>query len=177
MNSKQLNFFIVPNDYPKINEFIIKQEAIVLANQDISDNVKIIFRNKLPDNQIFQIYLSTKNYTDDIIISTTSKGKKYFNIQESCILEFSLGGFYPYDTNVLQRARFYYVNSFYDKNGNMIKKRNDFTLWCDNFIQEFKKQFLIKYDREKEFLYSEFAIKWIEENEAIETEGCLQWKK
>lgn len=178
MSSKQLNFFITPEDYSRINEFIIQQKAKILLNQDLSNEVDIFFRDELPDNnQIFQVYLSLNKFEDNIIILTTKKGLKYFDIQESCILEFSFGGFYPSNPNILQRARFYYTKSFYDNNGVATGKRNDFVLWCDDFIKEFKKEFLIKYSKEKEFLYSKSAIDWIEKNEAKETEGGLGWEK
>lgn len=177
MSSKQLNFFITPDDYSKIDEFIVKQKAIIILNQDLLDDSKIILREKLPNDEISQVYLSLTHYLDNIIVSTTNKGLKYFDIQKSCILEFSLGGFYPSNPNVLQRARFYYTKSYYNNNGIATGKRNDFVLWCDDFIKEFKKEFLIKYSKEEEFLYSKSAIDWIEKNEARETEGGLRWKK
>lgn len=179
MSSKQLNFYITPEEHQKINEFIVKKGAIILLKEKISSDNKIEFQTELPTNDIFQIYLSNHEFIDKVKINTTNTNNgdiKSFDILESYLLEFSLGGFYPYDRNILQRARFYYVKSFWNEKDVLEKKSTDFTLWCDDFIKDFRKEFLKRFSKDKTFFYSDSAIKWIEDNNASETGGGLSWK-
>lgn len=177
MSSKQLNFYITPEEHERINEFIIKKGAIILLNEKISSENKMESQNEIPTNDIFQIYLSNNEFAKKVKINTIeSNNIKYFDIEESYLLEFDLGGFYPYDKSILHRGRFYYVKSFWNKNDVLEKKSNDFTLWCDDFIKDFRKEFLKRFSKEKTFFYSDSAIKWIEDNNALEGGGGLNWK-
>lgn len=177
MSSKQLNFYITPEEHQKINEFIARKGAIILLKEKIYSDNKIEFQTELPTNDIFQVYLSNNEFIKKLKINTSKEKKiKYFDIDESYLLEFSLGGFYPHDRNILQRARFYYVKSFWNDQDILEKKSTDFTLWCDDFIKDFRKEFLKIFPKEKTFFYSDSAIKWIEDNNASETGGGLSWK-
>lgn len=179
MASKQLNFFITPENFDRINEMILERNIVVILKQNISDTSEIITTKTLPPikDEIFQVYLSTPQFLDKIIVLSTDNGKRSFDVLRSYLLEFSLGGFYPYDINLLQRARFYYVKSFFNKYDELEQKSNSFCEWCDSVIREFKKEFLKKYSNDKEDLYSQSAIEWIEENNAIKTGGGLGWRK
>ncbi|WP_160140290.1 hypothetical protein [Chryseobacterium sp. c4a] len=178
MASKQLNFFITPDEYERINKMILERNIVVLVKQNISITSEIVISKILPpiEDEIFQVYLSTPQFLDKIIVLSTDNGKKYFDLLRSYLLEFSVGGFYPYDRNILQRARFYYVKSFWNDQDILEKKSDDFIQWCDNFIIEFRKEFLNKYSKGDIFLYSDSAIKWIEENDATLINGGQQWK-
>lgn len=177
MSSKQLNFYITPEEHERINEFIHKKGALILLNQKISNDDKIELQSEIPKNDVFQIFLSNNEFVKKVKINTTGNNHiKYFGIDESYLLEFDLGGFYPYDRNILHRGRFYYVKSFWNEDDVLEKKSNDFTLWCDDIIKDFRKEFLKRFSKEKTFFYSDSAIKWIEDNNASETGGGLSWK-
>lgn len=177
MSSKQLNFYITPEEHERINKFIIKKGAIVLLNEKISSDSKIELLREIPKNDVFQLYLTNNEFVKKIKINTTKDNHiKYFDIDESYVMEFDLGGFYPYDRNILHRGRFYYVKSFWNEKDVLEKKSNDFTLWCDDFIKDFRKEFLERFSKEKTFFYSDSAIKWIEDNNASEAGGGQQWK-
>lgn len=180
MSSKQLNFFITPEDYQRINSFIHRKEALVLLNEDITSNNKIEIKSGIPSAYVYKIYIFKKEFLDKIkikTITTNANDIKSFVIDESYLLEFNLGGFFPNDKNALQRARFYYVKSFWNEENILEEKSNDFTLWCNDFIKDFKKHFLKKFSKEKTFLYSDSAIKWIEDNNASEAGGGMYWEK
>ncbi|OCA77104.1 hypothetical protein BBI01_01180 [Chryseobacterium artocarpi] len=179
MASKQLNFYITPNDYERINTMISENDIIVLCKSKIFADNNIVYTNKLPniDEEIFQVYFTDSRFLERIKILSTNNGIRYFDIDESYLLEFDLGGFYPYDRTILQRSRFYYVKSFYNAESNLEKKSDLFCDWADGIIKNFKNEILRKYSKEKYFFYSESAINWIEENNAIEKPGGLGWKK
>lgn len=179
MSSKQLNFYITPEEHERINEFISKKEALVLLSDDITSNNKIEIKHGIPSTYVYKIYLCKKEFLDKIKIKTIATNPndiKSFSIDESYLLEFNLGGFFPNDKSALQRARFYYVKSFWNEEDILEKKSNDFILWCDDFIKDFRKEFLKKFSKEKTFFYSDSAIKWIEDNNASEAGGGLNWK-
>lgn len=179
MASKQLNFFITPEEHSRINNMILEKGIIVLLDEKIKSTEDFEVLNTLPDieEEIFQVYLTSPRFIDKIFIKSTKNGIKYFEIDRSYLLEFSLGGFYPYDTTLLQRARFYYVKSFYNTYDDLEKKSNPYFEWCEDVIKTFRKEFLKRYSKEKEFFYSQSAIDWIEKNNAVETGGGLGWKK
>ncbi len=179
MASKQLIFFITPEEHNRINNMILEKGIVVLLNQNINSTIEFKILNHLPpmNSNIFQIYLSTTNFLDRIVINSVDEQMYYFNIDESYLLEFNLGGFYSDDDSFLRRARFYYVKSFYNKYDNLEKKSNSFCEWCDSVIRDFKKEFLKRHANDKDFFYSQSAINWIEENNAVETGGGLGWKR
>lgn len=160
MSSKQLNFFITPDGYNRINEMILTKNIILILKQNISDKGEVIISKTLPpvEDEIFQVYLSAPQFLDKIEVLSTDNGKKYFDILRSYLLKFSLGGFYPYDKNILQRARFYYVKSFYNQYDDLEQKSNSFCGWCDSVIRDFKKEFLKRYSDDKGDLYSPSVI-------------------
>ncbi|OCA77106.1 hypothetical protein BBI01_01190 [Chryseobacterium artocarpi] len=158
---------------------ILTKNIIVILKQNISDKGEVIISKTLPtiEDEIFQVYLSAPQFLDKIEVLSTDNGKKYFDILRSYLLEFSLGGFYPYNKNLLHRARFYYVKSFYDKYDDLEQKSNSFCEWGDSVIRDFKKEFLKRNSDDKGDLYSQSAIEWINNNNAVKTGGGLEWKK
>lgn len=174
-SSKQLNFFITPEDYYPINTFLKECNAIILINDNIGKENNI--SNSIVDlnEEIKQVFLTRNNFLKDIVIKTIEDDISYYYITSSPLLEFSIGGFYPYDKNSLQSARFYYIKAYYDENGDFVSKHEDFINWCDEIFKKFKKKFLKKYS--KDCYCSESAIKWIELNDAVLNNGGQQWSK
>ncbi|WP_454046932.1 hypothetical protein [Chryseobacterium sp. Marseille-Q8038] len=93
MASKQLNFFITPDDHNRINEMILESNILVILKQNISGTSEIVPSKALPsiEANIFQLYLTTSQFLDKIKILETDNGIKYFDINRSHLLEFSLG--------------------------------------------------------------------------------------
>ena len=174
MKSKQLNFFIVPSDYGAINKFFEKNEIKLFWDKALNGARKND-KEILGSNDVFQIFLSQDEFSKHIYTRDTDSGIKYYYIVSSYLVEFSIGGFYPYDKSALQRARFYYIQDFYE-DGNSIAKSEIFINWAENVIKEFKSTFLVKYSKERDFWYSKNAIDWIERNEAQLVDGGQQWK-
>lgn len=179
MASKQLNFFITENEYPKINEFFAIKEIKVLLEENIDDDLRVFPLEQLPQKNDYQpmIYLTNNRFLHETKILSTKNNIKYFDMRRSPILEFSMGGFITEDRDLLDRGRFYYVKSFYNEHDELEKKSDSFCEWCDSVIRDFKKEFLQRYSNDKDFFYSKSAIEWIEKNNAEEMGGGLGWKK
>lgn len=175
MKSKQLNFFITPDDHNDINEFLKQNDVFIIVDEYILTSKNPVRRLPDPDDHIFQVYLLSKNNIEDLKVLSTKNNIRYFDNLTNPLLEFSLGGFYPYDRNLLQRARFYYIKGFY-QNGAFIDKSSCFIEWSDSIIKDFKKKFLKKYSKGDGFWYSESSIRWIEEHDAVLINGGQQWQ-
>lgn len=174
-SSKQLNFFITPEDYNSVNSFLKECGAMVLADGDIAkeENVSTSIINLNEDTK--QVFLSRDQFFEKVIIKTLENNISYYYITSSPLIEFSIGGFYPYDKKSLQSARFYYIKVYYDENGDFVSKPDDLVNWFDEVFKKFKKVFLKKYS--KDCYCSESAIKWIELNNAVLNNGGQQWSK
>lgn len=172
-NSKQLNFFITPEDYSSISIFLKECNSIILANNNIGKEKDQSNSLIDLDEDTKQVFLTKNDLFNKVVVKTLENNFSYYYITSSPLLEFSLGGFYPYDINSLQSGRFYYIKAFYDENGDFVSKSEDFVSWCDEIFKKFKKKFLKKYS--KDCYCSESAIKWIELNNAVLNNGGQQW--
>ena len=175
MKSKQLNFYITPKDKEAIIDFLNRNHCCIVVDDYIKEDRNHCKSLQQVEENIFQIYLAKEEFLKNIKILSTPNGIEYYDNMISPVLQFDLGGFYPYDKNLLQRARFYYISGYY-KDEKFITKSAQFINWADSLINDFKKEFLIKYSKEKTFFYSKSAIKWIEANNAILVNGGQQWK-
>lgn len=174
MKSKQLNFYIVPEDMDSLNEFLKDKGCIVFINDYINENKNPVYSLPSIDENIFQVYLSSDKFENEIHI--IEKGEtSYFDVFKSNFVEFTLGGFYPYDETLLQRARLYVITDYY-RNDYLIIKDNVFIEWSNKLIKDFKKEFLKRFEEDKSVLYSKNAIEWIKENQAIYINAGNQWK-
>ena len=132
MKSKQLNFFITPDDYYLIDNFLKENMSIILTDNEIENPNKKDFLLVNKNENLNQIYLTKEDFLHEVKI--IKDGVKYYYLVSSNLLEFSLGGFYSYDKNSLHRARFYYIKAYYE-NGAFIEKSTNFTNWCDELMK------------------------------------------
>lgn len=175
MKSKQLNFYITPNDREAISVFLEENQCCVMADAYIKAGDNSCRKLEQVKEDIFQVYLTKEDYLKNVTTLSTENGIEYYDNMISPILQFNIGGFYPYDKSLLQRARFYYVSEYY-MNEKTIRKSAQFIDWADSLMKDFKQKFLIKNKEEKTFLYSQSAIEWIENNNAELVNGGQQWK-
>jgi hypothetical protein len=175
MSSKQFNFFITQEDYINIDFFLKNNNILILSDNYIGKSYDSFDLIKYNEENIHQVYLTQKEFINQITISNIEDKFLYYLITSSFILEFSLGGIYSYDNNLLHRGRFYYTKKYYNDNGKMVVKPTDFTNWCDEIIKKFKKHFLEKYIEDRECYYSKSAIEWIKSKNAKLINGGQQW--
>lgn len=135
-SSKQLNFFITPEDYNSVNSFLKECGAMILANDNIGKENNI--SNSIIDlnDEVKQVFLTRNEFLKDVVIKTLENNISYYYITSSPLIEFSIGGFYPYDKNSLQSARFYYIKAYYDENGDFVSKSDDLINWFDEVFKK-----------------------------------------
>ncbi|KGO78818.1 hypothetical protein Q763_16660 [Flavobacterium beibuense F44-8] len=174
MDSKQINFFIVPEDYPAINDFLKRHNCKIFVNNYIVNNKNPVFKLPETEEEIFQVYISNDEFLNEIFIYDSGKSK-YYDIIKSNLIEFTIGGFYPYDKTSLQRARLYVKLGYYEDT-DYLKKREEFINWSHSLLKDFNKVFLKKFREEKLVFYSDKTINFIESKEIIYLESNSQWK-
>src|SRR5258706_3147274 len=147
MNSKQLNFFIVPEDIPSVDSFFNTQGIKYIRKKDAVNNVIHLESFPYSDGEIYeQIYLTTDAFKSQVYLDTESKWPLTVDIFKSCVLQFSPGGFYPASSKTLYQGGFYCATSYFVSNGESVAKNEHFKKWVDNLFKLFKKEFLSKYD-------------------------------
>ncbi|MBL0743486.1 hypothetical protein [Chryseolinea lacunae] len=143
MQSRQLNFFIHPDDLPEIEVFLreenalfIKQPTFEIANL-YSDSIAFDDRHKF--DTVFLVKADQANHVVTQWIAP--QGYWLVDAQSSCAIQFSRGGLTK-DGKKLNRARFYYT-SFYYHEGERIEKPKEFVAWADRLKRKFRKRFMV----------------------------------
>lgn len=174
MKSKQLNFFITPDDYCLISQFLNDFKCELLIDRcGKSKIIKINNLNQL-ETGVFQLFLCPEGYGNKVF-TTGENDLEHINIFNSYVVQFSLGGFYPYDKNILQKGRLFFTQGFFEGE-NFVNKESDFLKWGSSLINKFKNEFLKKNVLEDNYYYSDNAIQWIKENKAYFLMDCSGWK-
>jgi hypothetical protein len=107
MRSKQLNFFILPEDWVEINLFLYEAGASILSVPITS--IDDLFNNMRRDDiESHQVYLTNQQPGKGIVLKPDRSGY-YIDIVRSNVVQFTRGGFYPNSNKTLHRARFYTV--------------------------------------------------------------------
>lgn len=175
MRSKQINFFITPDDMKEINIFLQKENCVIVRNNVSTPSMAFgydIVNNK---EQLFQVYLTKEELKSKVLFKHISSQNYYYVYDtKSDVVEFSIGGFYPYSNKELHRGRFYYVFEYYNDDGSITQKDPEFIQWADNIIKKFKKEFLKKAPEFTSDFFSDRAIDWARSNHAKPIEGGLK---
>jgi hypothetical protein len=164
--SKQLNFFIVPDDLVSIYDFFNAHGVRYTPARSKSPDDLVLYTFPFKHGKDYeQNYLTSKEFTDYLTFIYDEKKQIYsLDLQKSYVLEFDPGGFYPSSSKVLHRARFYCKTSYFVTNNESVVKSDEFKCWVDKIFRLFKKQFLIRTDYDKSILFSERAVSWMKEN-------------
>jgi len=167
MNSKQLNFFLVPDDLPYVYDFFIRhgvkyarineQEEIILESfpykhGEVHDQICITSEDFRAN-----IYSREGRIIRDITI----------DLDKSYVLQFTPGGFYPASSSVLHRGGLYCATSYFVSNGESVAKSDEFKSWVDRLFKSFKKEFLSKLNEKDRIFLSQRTIEWMKEVGAV----------
>lgn len=168
MSSKQINFFLSPEDLPDVAIFLIEKNCLIVKRKsetpDILRNYDIV---KNPES-IFQLCLCKNEQKEKIFYEYLENTDYYLDILKSNCIEFSIGGVYPYSNIEFHSSRFYYILKYYD-NGEIVRKDEEFINWADDIFKSFKKKFLKKdLTYSTDFLSKKF-IDWLKANNAKQT--------
>jgi hypothetical protein len=168
-----MNFFITPDDKSKINAFFKSNDCLVIPNH--VKTKKIESDLSLEQDNLFQIFLTTKNFKKEISFKRIEETNLYYvDVVKSLVIEFDIGGFYPFSNKELHRGRLYCVTSFYE-NTSLVPKDQQFIKWMNHIFKLFPKDFLHKRNDYFGYFFSRNAIRWVDENNAQLVEGGLKF--
>jgi hypothetical protein len=166
--TKQINFFIHPDDWDEIRIFNKNHEVIMIES--------VLDANGLPKLVetafMFQVFLTKQEFIDKGLVKFKAENS-YLDVLRSNVIEFGTGGFYSNSDKILNRARLY-CNLRYWDDEIIIEKNNDFIIWSNHYFKQFKKKFLNENEFDKEFKMSINAITWAKSNKAKLTDNGLQ---
>jgi len=164
--SKQMNFFILPDDLPHIYDFYDSNDIKYIIDKK-KNTEDLVFRDfpYVHGKSYERIYLTSAQFTDRIyFIYNKDQVDNSLDREKSYVLEFNPGGFFPSSDKVLHRARFYCKTDYFVSNNERVVKDEKFKSWVDKIFRQFKKRFLIKTEYDKSILFSENALTWMKEN-------------
>lgn len=172
MESKQINFFITPGDKHKIDSFLKANNCLTIRTNVKAP--KIDSDISFEKENIFQFFLSKEEFIKGIFFKQVENRDYYYlDVVRSLVIEFDVGGFYPYSNKELHRGRIYCVTSFY-KEGVIINKDVQFIKWMNRVFKLFQEEFLVRKSEYMGYYFSDNAIKWVKENNARISEGGLK---
>jgi hypothetical protein len=171
MNSKQVNFYLLPDDLASIEEFFREKDIITIKTGLETPVPTACDVLSAYNEKIFQVHLTHKNWVNKTYFNFFEKKAIYYlDVLRSYALEFSIGGFYPYSDKELHRARLYFVVRYYDNQETLVSKSNEFVAWADSVIKDFKKHFLKRVSHSSDY-FTEKCLKWIENTGAELNQG------
>jgi hypothetical protein len=165
MRSRQINFFHLPEEL-NIFELFFKECEIIYIKENIKQLADYI-ENEIPriNNDLpFKIFLSKYNFRHKIVYHFDNKKDIYsLDTLRSYLIEFALGGFYPYSSEILHRSRLYFPTNYYASNGEIIEKDPEFVKWASWLMEQVKKKYLKKIPSENNgILFSNGVIDLLE---------------
>jgi hypothetical protein len=172
MKSKQINFFITPNDKNKISAFLKANDCLLVKTN--VEAAKIDSDISFEKKDVSQIFLSKEDFKKEIFFKQVEDRNYYYvDVVRSLVIEFDIGGFYPYSNKELHRGRFYCITSFY-KEQKVVDKDQQFINWMNEIFKLFQKKFLFKKKEYMGYYFSDNALNWVNENNAQLVEGGLK---
>lgn len=168
MSSKQLRFYIHPNDYAEINKYLAEQNIYISALPLITKELRIVDDLQQGKEDWLGVVLF-KNKNDVIINTTASKinlGENVYYVDTMCshIVEFDRC-YYNEDKKQLKSGRAYFITKFYSNN-NLTEKALQFTEWS-SMLFLFLKKILhkIKEGEHKNYYVSKTVISLLSNNQ------------
>lgn len=170
--SKQINFFILPGELKIISTFFEKNECLIVRKDVPKKNALLEYNIISNEEKLFQVYIIKDQFKNNIYFKyLQSKDYYYLDVLSSYVLEFSIGGFYPYSDKELHRSRLYIINEYYEGQ-ELVRKSSEFLDWAGSVMKNFQKQFLIKSSVCLNDYISEQCIKWVNlNNSKLESGG------
>ncbi|PSL22984.1 hypothetical protein [Chitinophaga ginsengisoli] len=144
MNSKQVNFFLAPEDQAEVINFFTEVGCEVVQENTRKSGQPVYFDIKKDLKDAFHLYLCTPEFLETLAFRCLECRQEYYiDILKSNAIEFSIGGFYPYSNKEIHRSRLYFV-SRYCEGDSLFQRDEEFLFWADNIFKAFKKAFLVK---------------------------------
>lgn len=143
MHSRQRNFFLAPDEILDVYTLFCNQGLRFIKSHGTRKDVYDRYDFVINADQVFQVSVYKSDFSDCINFDRTEgKGVSFVDIRSSYCIQFNLGGFYPFSSEIYHRSRFYDVVSYFNQHGELVSKGAQFLEWAELFLKEFKMAFL-----------------------------------
>lgn len=170
MGSKQINFFLAPEDLSVVLRFLNEMGCEVIKKCTRKAGQPVYYDLEKNQDFVFQVCLCTPEYLETLIFGYLVTRQEYcIDTTRSNTIEFSFGGFYPYSDKELHRSRFYLVTEYFEGD-NHFRKDEEFLIWSDKIFKAFKKNFFLKNKSVTSQSYgTKNFINWVDKTKAVMT--------
>ena len=168
MNSKQLNFFILPDDYFEIDNYLANEDILVSALPLTESKVRIVsgINQRLSDWTLVVLFKNSNELRIKTLDSKIKIGTKIYTIDtlRSSIVEFNKCYFYEKEKQ-LGRGRIYFIKRYYSEN-KLVEKPQSFIEWSECLLKFVRKYLvIIKEGKFKGFYASKQVIELMSKNQ------------
>jgi hypothetical protein len=176
MNSRQINFFLAPQELHSISDYFHNNNCKILKRRVKSITDRTEYDLKTNKDDLYQVYIYSSEFSNKIEFQF-NEDKKYYYVDslKSYCIEFSIGGLFPYNNRELHRSRLYLVSRYYNEKGLLVSKDSDFINWSLSILNQFKNKYLLKSETDKGVYLSKEAKNWIFKTKATLAQSGLKY--
>ena len=127
MNSKQINFFLTPEDIQEVNEYLKENKLLVIPQPIPTENIVLIdsLLTRTIGNEYKirgQKYIARPEDKDKLLVEHIKEQNYYLiEMMNSPVIEF----LYPIHTsNTIQSGRIYFIKDILDESKDMVVMKN-----------------------------------------------------
>ena len=168
MKSKQINFYLMPEDISEINKYIQEKNLVIYNNYSINANLQkldSLLQTKIIGKISVIKYVTIESLVKEIKNEFIEKQKYYsIDVISSPVVEF----FIPKNilqNNIIHSGRVYYIHSCYNSQNILTSKPEAFLKMAEELFKWIKKNFRnTKFPGFETFLISERTQEWIKAN-------------
>lgn len=166
MRSKQINFFMMPEDVETFEAYLKGRKdteflGLPMYKQELRIVKSLLDKGK---DMFFGLFLASNFLLDKIVLKYIPK-QDYYLIEDltSPVIEFDRC-FYDFKNKKIRRGRLYVITGYYADNGEWVMKEQRFLDWADEIFKWFRKTFRKqKLEGYEGFLVTPKTIKWVQE--------------
>jgi len=137
MKSRQINFFVMPDEWEPLENYLKENNMISVARKMETKEIEI---KSIKQNSFFN-YLLNENNKDKIKIYYLEKPNSYFiDFTFSPVIEYS-PSFYNEEKKELKMGRFYYTTGFWNENDEWEEKPKEFIKNSEKLFHWFKQNY------------------------------------
>jgi len=164
MKSRQINFFVMPDEWEPLENYLKENNLLLIEKEMDSKNIVPSPLNNGKNRK----YIYSPEFKSDIDFYSIEETKKYYiRSINSAVIEFGKP-YFDKEKNVLRSSRLYYTTGFWNKNDEWQEKPEEFKRMADKLFKWFKKTY-------KNVKLENWEVFTVTKNvkEKVENEGLL----
>ncbi len=136
MKSRQINFFIMPDEWDALENYLIENNLISIASTMADASLSV---SSIRDNELLKCLVLEKQ-KNALDIKKIDANTYSINRNHSPVIELRRS-FYDTEQQLLRRGRLYYTKGFWNEAGEWKEKDADFMEAADKLFKWFRKTY------------------------------------